>query len=705
MSSIDIVLNLIAYLYLAFSFTYVVVEVLPSLITEIAPLLIQKVIEPVYATILSVVRSISSFLAHVCSFERHYNLDYILDEVVGSINTTMLFIGLSLKLLVVWIFDAIMECFSSSDYRPTTEFVDGPPKATRLPITGPPFRALITAPCSTIAPEQSADKPPERPPNQLLINGPPPRFLLEGPPNLGSIPELPNRLLLTAVPIRGLLENPPLNYNSTIVDADNTVPSDARAGVESQRKVSASASTTINGGDSGMAGNHQMHCKPSNASSFPQTATMTHEPEVEVLRLQLPGKAPSATKFVAGSIEISSSSICNDSHRSATSFPSTDSENSAPSSVPSLDLLLDSSDITPPTSPELALPLKLQAQALGLVKDDDDADKMMVQPKPKFRPRAPFDPLSLFNSEDKFLRKLKLDSPVPIAAGGFGRVWKATGANEKVYALKLIERRPGLEALLRRELRALRYARGSPWAVGAHHVDAAGKHLLLVMDFYNGGDLMDLWEEIDGAFDPDLAIFWAAELILAIHDLHLRGIVHRDIKFENIMLDNGHVRIIDFGLAVTFDHDKVSNEPPYDVFHRLKAGKYDSFPPLQNVKCNPHILFGATGTPGYIPPEALAQRGYSFGVDYYAMGVILHGMLTDSLPYVLCDELEAYDYTEFCIDSDGVLDPVERDFLEQVLSPNPHNRPSLRHMKAHPIFSHIDWDALAKGELDPPGLY
>lgn len=161
---------------------------------------------------------------------------------------------------------------------------------------------------------------------------------------------------------------------------------------------------------------------------------------------------------------------------------------------------------------------------------------------------------------------------------------------------------------------------------------------------------MDLWEDIAGPFDRDLAIFWAAELvsgnlepslhthtchvlcqILGLHDLHLRGIVHRDIKFENLMLDDGHIRIIDFGLAITFDHENVPEEPAYKMFHRLKAAKYDSFPPLQHVKCNPHILVGPTGTPGYIAPEALAQRGYSFGIDYYAMGVVLHGMLTDSV--------------------------------------------------------------------------
>ncbi|KAJ3571046.1 hypothetical protein NP233_g4009 [Leucocoprinus birnbaumii] len=393
-------------------------------------------------------------------------------------------------------------------------------------------------------------------------------------------------------------------------------------------------------------------------------------------------------------------SSSNDSNTYPAHFQDARSEDIAVSSSSS-----DTSDTTPPTSPELLSPS--HSQASKLAKTNDEGDPSTGQPQSKSSPRVPLNPLSLFDCEDEFLRALKLESLVPIATGGFGKVWKATGVKGKVFALKLIERRSGQEALIRRELRALRYARGSPWAVGIHYIEMVDKHLLLVMDYYHGGDLMDMWEDIGGPFDSDLAIFWAAELILAIHDLHLRGIVHRDIKFENIMLEEGHVRIIDFGLAVTLDHDQVPQEPEYDLFHRLKAGKHDSFPLLQLSKCNPHVLFGPTGTPGYIPPEVLANHGYSFGVDYYAMGVVLHGMLADSLPYPLCSEGETYeyDYTKLCIDVDNILEPIERDFLEQVLSSNPNKRPSLRLMKAHPIFNHIDWDALAKGELEPPGYY
>lgn len=103
--------------------------------------------------------------------------------------------------------------------------------------------------------------------------------------------------------------------------------------------------------------------------------------------------------------------------------------------------------------------------------------------------------------------------------------------------------------------------------------------------------------------------------------------MHRDIKLDNIMLDNGHIRIADFGLALSFDHGAVS-KAIYPIFcHLIEIGG-DAFPPLFAAPHNPHIARGACGTPGYGPPEVWSEESYSFGVDYFAMGCTLHAMLT-----------------------------------------------------------------------------
>ncbi|KAF9447502.1 kinase-like protein, partial [Macrolepiota fuliginosa MF-IS2] len=90
--------------------------------------------------------------------------------------------------------------------------------------------------------------------------------------------------------------------------------------------------------------------------------------------------------------------------------------------------------------------------------------------------------------------------------------------------------------------------------------------------------------------------------ILALHDIHSRGVVHRDIKFQNIMLHYGHIKLIDFG---------------GDAFPLLFPGVY-----------NPFTIIHPCGTRGFSAPEVWKEEKYSFGVDYFAVGSILHTFLT-----------------------------------------------------------------------------
>ena len=69
------------------------------------------------------------------------------------------------------------------------------------------------------------------------------------------------------------------------------------------------------------------------------------------------------------------------------------------------------------------------------------------------------------------------------------------------------------------------------------------------MDFLNGGELF-YHMKLEGRFNENRARFYAAEIILAIECLHENGIIYRDLKPENVLLDaNGHIKITDFGLS------------------------------------------------------------------------------------------------------------------------------------------------------------
>ena len=88
-----------------------------------------------------------------------------------------------------------------------------------------------------------------------------------------------------------------------------------------------------------------------------------------------------------------------------------------------------------------------------------------------------------------------------------------------------------------------------PFIVRLHYAFQTGDKLHFVLDYCSGGELFFHLQK-HGRFPPKLALFYTAELTLALGELHSHGIVYRDMKPENILLDDlGHVQLADFGLS------------------------------------------------------------------------------------------------------------------------------------------------------------
>lgn len=111
----------------------------------------------------------------------------------------------------------------------------------------------------------------------------------------------------------------------------------------------------------------------------------------------------------------------------------------------------------------------------------------------------------------------------------------------------------------------------------------------------------------------------------AIHHLHSLGIIHRDIKLENVMLKNGHVVLGDFGLAL-----RLGGPGP----HLLSSHDGGSICVDKNKTLKAR---GNCGTLAYMAPELLRNREYSFGVDWFAYGVFLHVFYTDEVRIISSD--------------------------------------------------------------------
>lgn len=91
----------------------------------------------------------------------------------------------------------------------------------------------------------------------------------------------------------------------------------------------------------------------------------------------------------------------------------------------------------------------------------------------------------------------------------------------------------------------------------------SNKYLYMVMEYMKGGDLANLLEEC-GYFDEEMGRYYIAQLVLALEQLHLGGVIHRDLKPDNILIDKfGHIKLTDFGLSETGNKD---------VLEKLKNG-------------------------------------------------------------------------------------------------------------------------------------
>uniref|UniRef100_A0A8C8FHT3 Protein kinase C n=1 Tax=Oncorhynchus tshawytscha TaxID=74940 RepID=A0A8C8FHT3_ONCTS len=271
-----------------------------------------------------------------------------------------------------------------------------------------------------------------------------------------------------------------------------------------------------------------------------------------------------------------------------------------------------------------------------------------------------------------------------LGKGSFGKVMLAElKGTDEVYAVKVLKKDVILQDddvdCTLTEKRILALARKHPYLTQLFCCFQTKDRLFFVMEYVNGGDLMFQIQR-SRKFDEARSRFYAAEVTSALMFLHQHGVIYRDLKLDNILLDaNGHCKLADFGM------------------------------------CKEGILNGVTtttfcGTPDYIAPEILQELEYGPSVDWWALGVLMYEMMAGQPPFEADNEDDLFE----SILHDDVLYPVwlskeAVSILKAFMTKSPNKRLGCvitqgleEAIKVHPFFKEIDWVLLEQKRVKPP---
>ena len=216
-----------------------------------------------------------------------------------------------------------------------------------------------------------------------------------------------------------------------------------------------------------------------------------------------------------------------------------------------------------------------------------------------------------------------------------------------------------------------------PFLVGMEFCFQTEERVYFVLPFVRGGELFQHLREYK--YFPEKKVkFYASIIALALNYLHKNDIVYRDIKPENILLEeDGYLKLIDFGMAKIIKDDEKAN----------------SF----------------CGTPEYLPPEIITGEGHNKMADWWSFGTLVYEMLFGVPPFFNENIEKMYELItkgELRFPKKFKVSDEAKDFLSKLLVKNQKERlgknGGFDEIKKHPFFRDIDFKALEEKKIEAP---
>ncbi|XP_010896924.2 ribosomal protein S6 kinase alpha-5 isoform X1 [Esox lucius] len=278
-----------------------------------------------------------------------------------------------------------------------------------------------------------------------------------------------------------------------------------------------------------------------------------------------------------------------------------------------------------------------------------------------------------------------------LGTGAYGKVFlvrKVSGHDAgKLYAMKVLKKATIVQKAktaehTRTERQVLEHIRQSPFLVTLHYAFQTDTKLHLILDYVNGGELFTHLVQRVRFTEQEVALY-SGEIVLALEHLHQLGIVYRDLKLENILMDScGHIVLTDFGLSKEFDEA----ERAYSI----------------------------CGTIEYMAPEIVegGAAGHDMAVDWWSLGVLMYELMTGGSPFTVDGDQNSHtDIAKRISKKDPPfpkdMGSLAKDLIQRLLIKDPKKRlgsgpDGADNVKKHPFYQKLNWEDLAAKRVPAP---